>query len=338
MPSRPPARRRPLPLAGLAALSIAAAAAEAPGPAPDPPAILLEGRRDKYRNTAVAAGQTIDARKAVFEGSELYPVTLNSRSIVAGAAFLGGRVQGTFDRGFGWSRMHDPNRAAFDFMNLSPFTVDGLRADNHGDGIRPRDGCDGFAIRNVHLSYIRDDGVENDHLFGGLVDDCLLDGCYVGFSARPSPRISNDGRDKVWRIEHSLVRLQAMPGPDKGPSPGHGPFFKWDHDGRSPRLALHGNVFRADRPPNHGSLGIPEGKLQSAAENVMVWLGPGPFPEKLPEGFEVKTGDEGREIWDRAVADWKRRHGEAPEPSPAGPAPGPGGDPPPAAGPREAAP
>ena len=169
------------------------------------------------------------------------------------------------------------------------------------------------------LTHVRDDCIENDHLQDGLVEDSLLDGCYVAFSARPSPeKIANgvSGAGKVWRIQSSLVRLEAMPGPPEPSSDGlgHGGFFKWHlwenpTASLSPMLVLHGNVFMAERVGLVGPerMGVPPGRLVSCSNNVMVWLGPGDYPGSLPACFTVTTD---RRVWDAAVADWMRRHPE----------------------------
>jgi hypothetical protein len=212
--------------------------------------------------------------------------------------------------------MHgDSNNAGLAFENAA-LTVDGLRVDNVTDGVRPRDGGD-FTIRNVWLSYVRDDCIENDHLHGGLVEDSLFDGCFVGFSARPSPPIiasGYDGAANVWTIRRSLVRLEAMPGPPgtSADGRGHGGFFKWhlwDDPARSlsPRLALHDNVFLVERAGNlpEDRMGVPPGKLASCSNNVVVWLGSGEYPAALPACFTLSRD---RAVWDAAVADWHRRH------------------------------
>ena len=236
---------------------------------------------------------------------------------------LGGTVLGQYDRTLSWSEMHAANNAGLAFTN-GDLTIDGLRIDDVTDGVRPRLGG-GFTIRSTWLSYIRDDCIENDHLQDGLVDDSLLDGCYVAFSSRPSPAIiasGYDGRDKVWTVRNSLVRLQPMPGPDGATTDGLGTggFFKWHRWGDpanslSPRLALYGNVFLAERVGVVGAerMGIPPGELVGCADNVMVWLGPGDYPATLPACFTVVKDPT---VWDTAVADWHARHGAIALPPP----------------------
>src|SRR2546430_11704085 len=69
-------------------------------------------------------------------------------------------------------------------------------------------------------------------------------------------------------------------------------FFEWS--ATSPQLALYNNVFRADQPSNDGDehMAPPPGKLAGCANNVMVWLGAGPFPEPLPSCFTVLRSEE----------------------------------------------
>ena len=154
------------------------------------------------------------------------------------------------------------------------------------------------------------ESLENDHLLGGTVEDSLLDGCFVAFSARNTdPTV--DGHDNLCTIEKTLVRLQPMPGPPEGGDLGHKGFFKWIDWGapssRSPMLALFDDVFMAEEQGQLSGdrMGIPPGKLAACANNVMVWLGPGDYPAVLPDCFTV-TKD--RSVWDNAVADWNRRH------------------------------
>ncbi len=270
------------------------------------PATTLSGTYTRrFEDAALAPGSVLDARGATFLASpdNLYPIELAGGD---DACFAGGIVQGRYDRTLSWQAMHDLNNAAVRFEN-GQVTIDGLRADNVEDGIRPVGGP--FTIRQVWLTYIRDDCVENDHVQGGLVEDSLLDGCYTGISARPSPAIEDsgaDGRERVLMVRDTLIRLQPMPGPrDAAPGAlGHGRFFKWDR--LAPTLALIDNVLLAEQVGHNGpgTMGIPD-RLVECRNNVMVWLGPGPYPAPLPACFTV-TRD--RRVWDDAVARWKLRH------------------------------
>jgi hypothetical protein len=279
------------------------------------PLVTLQGTSSgHYSPSHLIAKTKIDATQATYLASptNLYPITLGGDP---GIRVLGGRILGQYDRTLGWDDMHSTNNAGVAFSN-DQSTVDGFRIDNVTDGFRPRPG-NMFTIRNAWLSYVRDDCVENDYASAGLVDDSLFDGCYVAFSARPSSGLlaaGYNGRNNVWTIQNSLIRLRPMPGP-RDPSPdnlGHGEFFKWHlwdrpNDSVSPKLVLNNNVFMAERAGQTADrMGIPPGKLESCSNNVMVWLGSGPFPgPALPSCFTVTTD---RAVWDNAVAAWKARH------------------------------
>jgi len=272
-----------------------------------------------FSTRAMLPETVVDARDAAFIhcsqpdpaapcAPNTYPVTLGPTAGADGC-WAGGIIVGANRLDASWDEMHDPNNAALAFENAR-FTVDGVRIHNVGDGIRPRGGAEDFLIKDVWLSRIRDDCVENDHLNGGVVDDSLFDGCFVGFSAR-RPDDAIDGSDNVWIIQNSLVRLESMPGPPEGGDSGHKGFFKWidwgDPASKSPALALYSNVFFAERQGQVSAdrMGIPPGKLVDCADNVMVWSGPGAFPAELPDCFTVVDDPD---VWHEARARWIERH------------------------------
>jgi hypothetical protein len=270
------------------------------------PVITLTGTHGgPFDRGALPANARLDARAATFLSSptDLYPLDLAGGN---GICLAGGAVRGQFDRGLSWEAMHGMNNAAVRFETGNT-TIDGVRIDDVTDGIRPVEGP--FVIRAAWMSYVRDDCVEDDHLHGGLIEDSLLDGCYVAVSERPSPAIVRsgfDGRGEVLTVRDSLIRLEPMPGPrDGAPSDlGNGQFFKWDSLATS--LSLHDNVFLAEQVGEGGAdtMGIPD-SLVDCSDNVMVWLGPGAYPAALPRCFTVRRD---RTIWDDAVTAWKVRH------------------------------
>jgi len=115
-------------------------------------------------------------------------------------------------------------------------------------------------------------------------------------------------------MKNSLLRLQAMDAPYSGPVPNHNAFWKWDP--LAPMIALYNNIFRADADSwEHSGSGMymapPPGKLADCENNIMVWLGSGPFPETLPATFNGKpcfTITTDQSVWDTAVAQWKANH------------------------------
>jgi len=224
-------------------------------------------RRDLQPNTRV------DARSASFVDADDYPIVLMGGENLC---FSGGQIEGTYPTSTSWDRMH--STTAMEISNQD-FTVERTRIHNYGDGVSIKPGVEFFTIRGVHFSYIRDDCVENDWLYPGLIEDALFDGCYSAFSARPEAE-GVDGRSNVWTIRDSIIRLQPMEAvyQDRGLIPGHDGWFKWDSSDAhlSPMLSLHDNIFRVDQPANNVGLGVPDGKLASCSNNVVVWLGSGP--------------------------------------------------------------
>ena len=270
------------------------------------PLVTLTGTNTTaYQNYSVPADFRVDARAATFLSAptNLYPLNLNGNP---GTCIAGAKLQGTYATTLTWSDMHTLNNAGVRFEN-DDVTVDGVRIDDVTDGIRPVGG--GFTIRGVWLSYVRDDCVENDHVKPGLIEDSLFDGCYVGVSERPSPDIiaaGADGRADVLIVRNTLMRLQPMPGPD-GAAPtvmGHGGFFKWD--ALATQLVLRNNVFMAEQTGFNGpsTMDMPD-RIVECSNNVMVWLGAGPYPKALPSCFTITTN---RQVWDDAVAAWKAQH------------------------------
>lgn len=246
----------------------------------------------------LASSTVIDARTAEWAGRLPYAVVVDGGPSLC---LVGGTFQGGWSRDASWSTMHSTGAL---IVNNPQATIQDLHVDGYGDSIRFTADAAGFVVRRAQLTDSRDDCIENDWLHSGTVSDSLLDGCYNAFSAESYGQEGlRPQRDAVWRIEQSLIRLQPMERTyrDEGLIPGTAGFFKWGPDG--PALSLHGNVFRADQPANTVGLGIPDSVEVDCSDNVMVWLGEGPFPGALPDCFTV-TRDVG--VWDEAVAEWKQ--------------------------------
>jgi hypothetical protein len=255
---------------------------------------------------------SVDARTATWIHVDDYPVVIEGVLML----FSGGTVRGEYPYSTDWETMHDTS--AFTFRTTGKTTVENVRIHNYGDGINFSTGNPSYSFHVIgaHMTHIRDDCVQNDYMYSGLIEDSLFDGCYTAFSAQAhSSSGDNDGSKNVWEIRYSLIRLEPMEKVynDKGLIPGHGAFFKWNHDdNKSPRLSLHNNVFRADQPSNSSNgLGLPEGKLVSCSNNIVVWLGAGAYPDPLPKTFNGQqcfTITTDKTVWDNAVQNWMSRH------------------------------
>ena len=311
-PRRPGAftghRRRAVVLGTLLALLLAGTvvgvAASLRGPTTCEPAdygstIEVSGSRSfGLTHEDVSRWTLVSGSDATWRGRTHYAVELSgdSRVCVSGGTFIG-----TWPRDTSWNHMHGTGAIVLDGPRA---TVEDVTVHGYGDSIRMMENAGHFVVRRVHLSFSRDDCIENDWLLTGTVTGSLLDGCYNAFSARSYQDVP-DGDDHVWTIRSSLVRLEPMPRTyhDEKPIPGTAGFFKWDDHG--PRLVLKDNVFRADQNAGPVGLDIPEDKLKSCSGNTMVWLGKGRYPGHLPSCFKL-TRD--KAVWDKAVANWHEAH------------------------------
>jgi hypothetical protein len=280
------------------------------------PVITISGEQSEQIHTGgdpLAKNAIVDARTARWMHVDDYPLVLEGGP---GVCFSGATVWGVYPYSTEWESMHDTT--GLTIRTTGNTTVENFRVHNYGDGVSFSRGTPrySFQVVGAHMTHIRDDCVQNDYMYSGLIEDSFFDGCYTAFSAQASGSSGeNDGSHNVWTIRNSLIRLKPMEKvyEDRGLIPGHGAFFKWNKDNdHSPRLSLHNNIFRADQPSNSSSgLGVPQGKQELCSKNIVVWLGDGPYPDPLPTTFNGEpcfTITTDQTVWDNAVKDWMNRH------------------------------
>ena len=277
------------------------------------PSITVSGAMSNWGNTSLAANTKVDATGALFNGGDNTPVRIGGGS---GICFVAGRIHGALPPSTTWSRMHDTY--AMVVNGAGTLRIENVRIFDYGDGPTFDDQADAnWTFRGAYLKYMRDDCIENDFLNSGLIEDTFLDGCYDGVSSRDYSS-AQDGSNNTLVVRNSLIRLQEMDQVYGGPVPNHNAFWKWSPT-IGPKVALYNNVFRADAPSREGNgagmyMAPPPGKLADCENNVMVWLGPGSFPETLPTTFNGKpcfrllTGAAGLQYWNDAAAQWKANH------------------------------
>jgi hypothetical protein len=276
----------------------------------------------QVKYSSPAPGTTFDARGATFTSypyASLYPFSIGKTSAPARLCVVGGLVLGQQPSTLTWNEM----KKSYDGDGLRIggndwYAVDGLRVNNVEDGVAPRgtenlypkDG-DGFSMRNLYFTYIRDDCVENDDVAGGVIADSLFDGCYTGVSEEPSsgsPQNSYPApAGETLQLDHVLLRLQAMPGPRGTTDPsvlGHGQLFKWSSVANS--LVIRNSTFLIDTTPTSSSSGFPFPAGTNTDNVTIVWGGAGPFTWSVPPGTTVTTD---HTVWDNARATWLARHG-----------------------------
>jgi hypothetical protein len=197
------------------------------------------------------------------------------------------------------------------------YEIRGTRIDNVEDGISPR-GTAGaqFVIRDVFMSRVHDDGVENDEIHSGELNDSFFQ-THTFYSAR-----GGNNPAAVFRVRNCVVELILQPhqgGSDQQdintrggyPYPdgrGCGCLFKMDQNQpeRSGKVDVRDSVFLV---PRHSSSSNRAMKFAAGHfENVtVVWLGDGEYPHAPPTGVTI-TRD--RATFDQAVDKFFAAHAD----------------------------
>jgi hypothetical protein len=267
-----------------------------------------------YYKFALQDASKVDLRQASWSSQINIPVKIGGGDQICAS---GGLIKGLWDPfKTSWDTYHDTY--AFVIYG-NQMTVENLRVDNYGDAFNVRNDANtghNFTITGAHVTNNHDDCVQNDSMKSGSIQDNLFDGCYNFYSSRGYGSAPNN----IVKIENNVVRSQAFPTYYGGqaanlndPSQYHnGGFFKIDEFDKAPKLSIHNNVFRVDKDSRGWVPFMPNAlSISSCSNNVVVWLGSGPFPEKLPSCFTITTN---KAVWDNAVADWKYRHGQGSAP------------------------
>jgi uncharacterized protein YjdB len=269
------------------------------------PVVTLTGSQTiNDRRSEFGDNTTIEATGATWDASGNVPLRYGNGDAVC---LHGGRIIGRYDNATSWSAMHDTY--AIQAYGAAP-VLDGIMVYNYGDGFFPQGQANGWIVRDALFSYIRDDCLQNDYHHSGTVERTLFDGCYVFYSSRRSSFSSGvNGANEVVSISQSLIRLQPMPTVYSGSPYNHKGFWKIDGEiNANPRLRLVGNIFRLDLDVGASSnmrLTPPEELLVECRDNIIVYLGPGSFPDQVPSCFRVVRDVA---VWDDAVAAWSSTH------------------------------
>jgi hypothetical protein len=290
-----------------------------------------------------APNTKLDARGGVWNmqnygtapGNQRYPLRPSGTNLcVAGA-----RVEGTNPLDVGWMAAyciggHNKgnkcgNAAALSFgrdRDSDDSIVDGVRLHNVWDGIRPSGNkgidADNFAIRNVWMSWVRDDAVENDSYYNGLIEDSLFDGIFVFLSTRSSRRAHPTN---VVTVRNNLVRMQPFAQEDpvcvrRSDGMCHGSVFKHGYQ-RGPQLRIKDNLFVWDGNLKEGRIEDiliqrdVYDKVIECRDNTIIWQGPGEFRDRFveenPNCFTVLDATQDpsvMNVWHDAKQNWINCH------------------------------
>jgi len=272
--------------------------------------ITLSGNYSVYINKQLANNTKIDASRASFTNGGENPVNIGGAKDVC---WYSGKIYGGNPPDADWETTHPTAGIQIQDGTSRP-VIEGVYVDRIGDGIKIRLGekfgqsgiAEPFTVRGVWLRDIRDDCIESDWQAGALIEDSLLDGCYVLFATEKRPQAHTNGSNNTWEIRDTLAYMHDQIGVYDGSSPGHGMFFKWDDT--SPNWKMYNSILRVDSNQGVSSdqFNFRLNKLVDCENNILVWLGSGPFPAPVPSCFTITTDEL---VWEHAVSEWKIRHG-----------------------------
>jgi hypothetical protein len=255
--------------------------------------------------------------------STAYPATASVFAVGVKTAglrtcIIGGTVIGDVDDDRTWEYYHDEyNAACVKILAREWMQVRRVRCDGVEDGMKPQEPSVNannaqFYISGTYLTNIRDDCMENDYTVGGVLYDNLWEQCNTGISERPS-------RDRSWRtpesetlvLDRMLIGLYRTPHVEDGRTVmGENALFKWSDSGN--RVVIKCSIFKVDEVSLNGTgtMAMPPGTVVDDSEcpynpSTIVWLGGGDYPA-WTAGMRVVSDPA---VWDRAVAEWKARHG-----------------------------
>jgi hypothetical protein len=234
------------------------------------------------------------------------------------------------------------NHTAIDAADATRPVVSGLHFFNLHDGPRFNQATD-WTLQHSWGEYTRDDCVENDSMASGVIQDSLFDGCYTGYSNRPTDS-SLSGIGRTVTFDQVLLRMEMMPGPykacersdqyyDRNRDPyrtspcverdvfGTGYLFKLADQsdptgGVNPTFNLIDSVFVVEQVPDGDRRADfpPAAKIDQCRDVTVIYLGDAAseadYPGRLPPTgcHTFLTGAEGRQAWRAHVADWHARH------------------------------
>lgn len=205
------------------------------------------------------------------------------------------------------------NSAAFSFMESHGGALQNAKITRAWDALRAaRDSKGSYVFRRVHVENWRDDALETDTGYPNtLVEDCLFDGGYTGFSSRQGADSNAGDASSRWlRIRKVLLRLKPFLGNKAkyGSTPTHNCPVKLSANCQS--IEVTDSVFAVE-VATAGCWGTNwtstfKKKLKISKNNLLLWLGSGPFPAKIwvPPGFSTMSGKQAQAEWAKRRNAW----------------------------------
>jgi hypothetical protein len=300
------------------------------------PVIVASGSRTSvYSNTNQAANTLFDGRELSVSAPPQDGYCVNVQSAKEGIFWFGGYLHLDISPTMPYQEFYHPaGKEGYVFEGIlvgdgDRTTVEAVRSDNCWDNIKVWK-TENFTVKGCLATNCHDDFIENDNMCAGVVEDCLIDGGYVFYSAR-SGGFEGNPPDKVVTIRNNVVRLKPFAIDLGAESPqGTGKTFKVhagydgvkDGSNRYTKLRVLDNIFLVEArsyaeflgssvPQEH--LGFPMAYITEMSGNVVIWTGPGDYPGELPSPYDstkvkLYTGEQYRGIWETARDKWLEAH------------------------------
>ncbi|NSY39569.1 hypothetical protein [Leisingera sp. ANG59] len=251
----------------------------------------------------------IDATEATWivdnEGSQtnLYPFLVDNAN--AGIDIYGATINGNVSLTGEWLDLY-VNSAAFMVRDTEQARISDIRITQAWDALRIAGNSDGFEISNVWVTDVRDDAFENDNPVSGAIRNSLFDGVFSGISL--GHKNMADASHEVLEIDGLLMRMESYL--FKGQMTHQSPFKM---ESKSPQLSITDSVIAIDNVNHIGDsrLQLAWDKTIHSSNNVFLNLSDDPLPSDYPmppSGWTVLEGQEARDYWDAAQADWIASH------------------------------
>lgn len=279
------------------------------------------GAYSKYIAEYFQPGTRFDARSAWWR-HQTWPSTvaqnasllqLGNRETMPGpACWAGGLIVGTTPRDTSWYRLKSGAAGGGIVIHANGMVVDGTRMDNiFGESaiLIPRG--PNFDLRNLWVSHVVDDCIENDHKENGRIIDSLFDGCYMGLSIDNRYETARPGNNIV--LDRVLMHLREVDMTNR-PYDTWGTWIKTTANaGGEVGLKIYDSIFTfSDRTPEKYTNRIARAwqNVRECRNNVIAWLPDGPMPviPRPPSCFRIEMGQAARELWAAAKQNWINCH------------------------------
>jgi hypothetical protein len=282
----------------------------------------------RYYDNTVADGTIFDRTAwysdAVGNGTGTAFAVGNSTPPPSDVCILRGVINGHIPLDWTWEQAHDFGGSGDKTYTGRLALIDGERVHNVEDGWHPRElpefsNTGVIEMRNVYMTGIRDDAVENDNFMPGLIEDSLFDGVLTFLSEQNqsggTPTTMGANEDQYIRVTRVYARLISTNSNGTG-NPGR--WFKWLPLGTvNHKLIITDSVFATHGPsPRDGwsALNFPPGTTFQGT-NYVLWLGaPGEYRATIPAGVIFLEGQAAIDKWNAVRNTWLINHGYAARP------------------------